>query len=160
MWKHCRIINERNHGDFQMCQHLTNLCDLCEADRFTYLAHWREEEGDYVLAAAWLQRAVALKQLAGNIDPLELANDFYNLGLLYTAMDDNFNAKRFLLKAWQHQKKHLGSRHPDTLKTISVFTKLSCTQNVLANIQAPRLLDLAENIPVPVPERRRIRDTD
>ena len=161
---HGRLSTQNSHsaisGYYKMSQHITNSCDLSEADRLTYLAHWRAESGDYVLAAAWLQRAVALKQLAQNIDPVEIADDFYTLGLLYVALEDDFNAERFLSKALQHQKKHLGDQHPDTLETISALTGLACTQDVYAYVQAPHLLDLklSENMPVPIPERRKVRN--
>jgi hypothetical protein len=107
--------------------HTANVSDLSEPQRLSYLADWCEENGDYALAAAWLQRAVALKQFSLNSDPLEIAEDYYNLGLLYLALDDDFNERRSLLKAFQYQDKHLGSRHPDTLETMALLHEMGVT---------------------------------
>ena len=143
-----------------MSQNTANLSDLCESEKFTYLAQWREENGDYALAAAWLQQAVSLRLLAEEVEPLKIAGDFYNLGLLYLANDDDFNASRFLLKAYELQKKHLGSKHTDTLETLSAL-QLSHTQDFDAYEQSWQLLDPSSpgNLPPPLcpyfSERRR-----
>jgi tetratricopeptide (TPR) repeat protein len=144
-----------------MGQLTTDLCDLCEAERFTELANWREEQGDYKLAAAWLQRAIAIKQITQNVDALELAYDFYNLGLLYSALDDDFNAERFLLKALKKQLSCLGAEHTDTRETISALNALSSSLDVYAFVQAPHLTiseRSGDKMPVPIPERRKIRN--
>lgn len=139
-----------------MSHHTTNLCELSEADRFTYLAHWRRESGDFALAAAWLQRAVALKQLAPQFDPLEIADDFFNLGLLYLELNDEFNARRFLHKACQNRARHLGARHPCTLEAIARLEKLANRHERGAEPLTEQSV-LPESVPSLIPERRRIR---
>jgi tetratricopeptide (TPR) repeat protein len=142
-----------------MNQDMSNLCDLSEVDRLSRLAQWREDQGDYRLAAAWLQRALTLKLLDQNIDPVEIAADYFNLGLLFFAEGDEVNAERYLLKALQRQKYMLGPQHTDTLETIETLRSLSLVQDVYAYVQAPHLIvqEESDNQVYFVPERRRIR---
>jgi tetratricopeptide (TPR) repeat protein len=118
-----------------MADALKNVCDLCEADRLNRVADLHEENGDYRLAASWRQRALALKQISKVADDVELALDYYNLGLLHFALDEFTSAERNLIKALQLQKELLGDEHLDTRETILMLRNLYATQDVYAYVQ-------------------------
>lgn len=124
-----------------MSECLTNICDLCEANRQTRLAELYEEQGNYKIAAAWRRRALALKQLSKEIDPQELAADTYDLGMLYFALDDHPNAEKFLLRALTLQKQVLGEDHLDTCETLYMLNELIKAQDVYAFVQPAQTQD-------------------
>lgn len=124
-----------------MTDSLTNVCDLCEADRFSRLADLHEESGDYITAASWRRRALALKQLSKACDPHELAMDSYDLGLLYFALDDLANAEKFFMRALQLQIENLGKDHVETCQTKFMIGELCRAQDVYAYVQPVHMLE-------------------
>jgi tetratricopeptide (TPR) repeat protein len=90
-----------------------------------------EDIGDYKKAEHLLLDILSQKQREG-AKSISLAEDLYELGLVYLASNNFAQADHFLQRAYEIQVKELGYDHIDTKET----------HNVLRELQEERLIQL------------------
>lgn len=88
------------------------------------LAETFEENGDYPRAAQILQTAVRLKERELGPDHFDLAEDLFNLALLYWVVDNYSEAERMLRRSLEISKRVLGNRHRDVLEMERALSEL------------------------------------
>lgn len=88
------------------------------------MAELYEEQGDYINARELYKKALVYKETQFGQKYTGLAEDLYNLGLLYFATDQHAEAERLLLRALALEKQAFGPEHPNVNDTLSVLEAL------------------------------------
>lgn len=103
-----------------------------EAERLGTLAQYYEDMGDYLKAESLLTESLELRQRQLGANHLDLAGDFYNLGLLNLAMDKNERAEKLLIRCLLIRRLHFDSEHPDVVDALEALSLLTGNQAGLA----------------------------
>jgi len=106
--------SSRSH-DQKAIQHATKLRTV---------AQYHEDCGDYEQAALFLTESLELRQKQLGSDHLEVAEDFYNLGLLHLAMDKNDAAEKLLVRSLLIRRLKFDADHPDVIETLDALSML------------------------------------
>ncbi|MBY0547563.1 MAG: tetratricopeptide repeat protein [Candidatus Obscuribacterales bacterium] len=89
---------------------------MSKVEYMVSLAETFEETGDYERAAQILHSAVRIKERNLGPEHGELADNLFNLGLLYQATDKHIEAERLLRRAYEIYTRSSGDTHRDALE--------------------------------------------
>lgn len=101
------------------------------------LAETFEETGDYERAAQILHSAIRIKEREVGPEHGELADNLFNLGLIYQAIDKNIEAEKLLNRAYEIYKRTSGVTHRDAIEAAKALKDLREEIDAYGIVDAP-----------------------
>lgn len=95
--------------------------ELRIADELRAEAQQHEDTGNYAEAERVLSESLLLRKENLGDTHLEVAEDYYNLGLLNMALDNNSRAESLLLRSLLIRRLEFDSDHPDVQDAVNML---------------------------------------
>lgn len=102
-------------------QGLESASELKIADELREEAQHQEDIGNYEEAERVLSESLLLRKENLGDTHLEVAEDYYNLGLLNMALDNNSRAESLLLRSLLIRRLQFDSDHPDVKDAVNML---------------------------------------
>lgn len=106
------------------------------ARSYNELARVLYHQRRYAEAEPLAKWALTVREANSKVNPAEVFESLYTLGLIHRARQHHVEAERLLRRALEHQEKALGPGHENTALTIEHLAGIDCDQGDLAEAES------------------------